>query len=54
MQIGLLIAAVCAGLILATLWLATGGSIFAALGIYVVSGNLLMIGLLIHVIRREL
>lgn len=46
MPTGLLTAAVFAGVILATLWLILGGGVLTALGIYVVSGNLLIIGLL--------
>lgn len=44
MHIGLLTAAVFAGFVLATLWLVLGGGVLTALGIYVVSGNLLVIG----------
>lgn len=54
MHIGLLTAAIFVGFILATLWLILGGSLLSAFGIYVLSGNLLIIGVLAgHLFRGE-
>ena len=51
----LLIAALCAGLTCATVFLSLGGSVLGALGVYILAGNLMMAAILGHLaIRRAL
>lgn len=42
MPIAFLLAAICAGLITALIWIGMGGTLLSALVVYVLSGNLLI------------
>lgn len=53
MPILLLIAALCAGLSCAVVFLSLGGSILGAFGVYVLAGNLMMLAMLITVFVRR-
>lgn len=53
MPIGLLMIAMLTGLVLALIWLATGGTILSALGIYVVSGNLTILWIIVRTFARN-
>ncbi|MBB4175697.1 hypothetical protein [Sulfitobacter noctilucicola] len=52
MPIALLLAAVCAGLTAATIWVVLGGTLLTAFIIYVLSGQLFMAALIANIALR--
>ena len=53
MPLLLLIAALCAGTASATVFLSLGGSLLGAMGMYVLSGNLMIVAMLVTSVLRR-
>ncbi|MEW9918599.1 hypothetical protein AB2B41_03220 [Marimonas sp. MJW-29] len=53
MPIAILLAAICAGLFFALIWIGIGGTVLSALVIYTLSGNLLIAAILAQVALRN-